>query len=195
MYLKNGKLIRADCLNIGDKIKTISGYKKITKINKVYDIPLTPCTTSGTLITDGNITSQNYPTLSWGTFLVPKKIMLLTMAPENLSLTDLYNYAKDLKSRGENPSQYVLVFWQKISIPLTAAGMILISIPFLLGSQRSTSVGHNMMIGVVVGVGFYLGAQITSHIGVLLEWNPALTALTPALILITLATGILRKTD
>ncbi len=146
------------------------------------------------VITDGNITSQNYPTLSWGTFLVPKKIMLLTMAPENLSLTDLYNYAKDLKSRGENPDQYVLVFWQKISIPLTAAGMILISIPFLLGSQRSTSVGHNMMIGVVVGVGFYLGAQIISHIGVLLEWNPALTALTPALILITLATGILRKT-
>ena len=55
MYLKNGKLIRADCLNIGDKIKTISGYKKVTNINKIYDIPLTPCTTSGTLITDGNI--------------------------------------------------------------------------------------------------------------------------------------------
>ena len=147
------------------------------------------------VIDEGNILSQTYPTLSWDSFLIPRKVALLTIEPENLSLSDLHHYAQDLRVRGENADRYDLVFWQKLSVPLATGGMILIAIPFLFGSNRSTTVGHKMMVGVVVGMIFYLGNQIVSHIGVLLKWNSALTAVVPAITLIVVALLFLRRSD
>ena len=147
------------------------------------------------VITDGHITTQRHSALPWDSFLVPQQLAILTINPEALSLSALFHYARDLQHRGENADRYVLVLWQKLSIPLATAGMVLISIPFLFGSNRATTAGKKMMIGVVVGIAFYLGNKIFAYIGILLEWNPVITALAPVIALIVAAIWLLRRID
>ena len=80
-----------------------------------------------------------------------------------------------------------------VSIPLSIIGMILIAAPFVFGSQRSASAGRQLLIGTILGIVFLLSQQITGYLGLLLDLNPAITALGPSLLLLGLGGYLLQR--
>lgn len=142
---------------------------------------------------DGAETVEHLPRLPWRSFLRVPQMDLLMLPIPSLSLTDLFQYVRYLKAHGQDADRYELALWNRLAIPLATVAMILTAIPFLFGPLRSVSAGLRMTLGGTVGLAFYLISQITGYLGLLLDLNPAVTALAPATLLLAFALWALRR--
>ncbi len=128
--------------------------------------------------------SSTMQSMQWPSFLTAAQLGIIVSRPEALSVTDLYQYIKGLKQRGEQSYRYELLFWQKITIPVSAAIMILLGMPFVYGSQRSIPTGKRITLGMLAGVAFYVASQLMTHIGSSQQWSPMITASAPSLVVL-----------
>ena len=139
---------------------------------------------------DNRLKTDDVDSLEWNSFLSSSQLGVIVSKPEALSITNLFRYVNGLKSRGEQSYRYELLFWQKIMVPLSAMIMILLGLPFVFGSQRSSSTGKRITYGVLVGLSFYVFTQIVTHLGSSYQWPPALIASTPNIIAMIALAGI-----
>jgi lipopolysaccharide export system permease protein len=142
----------------------------------LYDV------TSKLLLEDGIISSRT-SSMSWETFLEPDQITTLTKQPESLSPIELYYYIEYLQNTGQEYDIYSLALWRKPGEILTMLGMLLFSVPFVVGSVR-TGFANRLVLAGVTGIVVYLLNQIFSNIGLILNLNPLLVALAPGTMLI-----------
>jgi lipopolysaccharide export system permease protein len=135
---------------------------------------------------------ERLPNLRWNEFLSPKQGALIELEAESLAPTDLYNYAQDLRARGQNADRYELTFWRKINIPFAILAMVMISLPLVFGTRERSGIGARVLFGAGIGVLFYLVDQVLAQLGLLTELNPAVTATAPALTLFLIALVLVR---
>ncbi len=146
-------------------------------------------------ITEQAITLRHLDALPWGSFLNAAQIGIIVLPPESLSLSNLYLYVRGLKDRGQNADRYELALWQKLSIPLATGVMVLLAIPFVFGPLGTASTGYRILLGSIVGIGFYLLNQITGQLGLLIGLNPVLTVVGPLAVMLSLAVWLFRRVD
>jgi lipopolysaccharide export system permease protein len=137
--------------------------------------------------------TDTLPSLEWKSFLPRQQAQLLVLPPESMPPVELYRYMRDLKRRHQPAARYAEEFWAKASLPLSMAAMILIAIPFVFGSARSQNAGQQLTIGAIIGIAFTLVQQIGAHLDVLLDFNPAIAAMTPPLLTIAAALYLFRR--
>lgn len=135
---------------------------------------------------------ERLPSLAWDGFLSPKQGAVIELDAESLSPTDLYYYARDLRARGQNSNRYELAFWRKLNIPIATIAMVLIALPFAFAPHERGGIGKQVLSGGAIGVVFYLTDQVIAQIGLLTTFNPALTALGPACVLLMIGLVALR---
>jgi lipopolysaccharide export system permease protein len=88
-----------------------------------------------------------------------------------------------------------LALWQKLYSPITTIVMAVLAIPFVLGSQRQGNTGQRIVIGILLGLVFFVMSRLLTQLGQQLNVLPMLNALVPilAFLLLTVAL-IIRKT-
>jgi lipopolysaccharide export system permease protein len=143
-------------------------------------------------LVDGKLHTTREPELEIADLWSLQELPSLTLTYESMSLTVLHRYSRYLRSNGRSYQQYLSAFWQKLIMPLTVAAMVLLATPVSvsLGSGRNTSFGIKMGIGAVVGILFYLGAQIVFALGLLLHLSIPMVSLVPTVI-VALCAGFL----
>jgi lipopolysaccharide export system permease protein len=106
----------------------------------------------------------------------------LSLSSDSMPLSVLYGYSQYLRDNGQPYENHLNAFWQKIAMPLTVAAMVLLATPISasLGSRRERNFGVSMGIGALVGILFYLGAQIVFAVGRIMQWHGLLVAVLPA---------------
>lgn len=128
------------------------------------------------------------PTETWAHLFNPDLFDVVSVKPGDMSAIDLYKYSSYLENNQLDASHYRLAFWLKIITPLSTLVMLLIALPFVFGSLRSGSAGQRLMIGILIGVGYFIIGQIMNHIGQVYGLHPLLSAILP--IMIVLAYGL-----
>ncbi|MFK7795392.1 MAG: LPS export ABC transporter permease LptG [Gammaproteobacteria bacterium] len=131
-------------------------------------------------LVDGRLQATDLENMKWQSFLSAAQLGIIVSKPEALSMTDLYQFVLGLKQRGEQSYRYELLFWQKVMIPISAAIMIFLGMPFVFGSQRTVSTGKRITLGVLAGISFYVVSQLITHMGSLQQWSPLLIATAPS---------------
>ena len=137
-------------------------------------------------LVDGALTTINLESRIWNSFLRTRQVNIIISSPETLSVTDLYRFVKGLKERDEQYYRYELIFWQKAMTPVSAIMMILLGMRFVFGSQRTTSMGKRVTLGVLAGIAFYVFTQVITHWGSTHEWNSIVTAVIPNVLVLIL---------
>jgi len=137
--------------------------------------------------------TEYLPSLAWHTFLPRQQARLLVLPPESMPPVELYRYTRYLEQRDQPATRYQQALWAKAGIPLSMAAMILIAMPFVFGSARAQNGGQQITIGAIIGIVFTLVQQISAHLDLLLGLNPAVTAITPPLLLMALAIYLFRR--
>lgn len=135
---------------------------------------------------------ERMDTLEWEAFLNPEQISTLSRPPESLAPAELYEYVHYLRETGQQADAYALALWRKPGGALTMIAMLMLSIPFALGSVR-TGLGHRLVLAAVTGILAYLLDQIISNAGLLLNMSPPVIALAPGVILIAFAAWTLQR--
>ncbi len=144
---------------------------------------------------DGEFRTRSHKKLEIAHLWAPSELPTLSLSSDSMALSVLYRYSQYLAGDGQPTQQYLSVFWQKLLMPLTVAAMVLLATPISasLGSGRSRSFGLNMGIGAVVGILFYLLAQIVFALGQLLQLNIPVVAIFPTIIVSLCAVILLRR--
>ena len=104
----------------------------------------------------------------------------LLLSLNSMSPSVIYQHVQYLERNGLRSLQYRLAFWDRMLMPLTAMAMVVMALGLSSGpaSQRA-GLGRQLGVGMLAGVVFYLGSQITLALGQVLELPPLAVALFP----------------
>ena len=134
---------------------------------------------------------EKLPVADWNSAMTPDLLAVLRVQPDDMSLLNLNSYIEHLRDNKQNSTKYQLAFWGKVFQPLAVVIMMLAAIPFAIQSQRASGVGGKLLLGIMIGLGFYFLNQLASHLAVLNDWPPFMTVTIPLLLFLGVAVALL----
>lgn len=141
------------------------------------------------------IETTSLPALRWASELTPEMISVVMVTPERMAIGSLYQYTRHLEANAQRTGRYEVAFWKKLVYPLAALVMMGLALPFSLGNQRSVNVGARVLIGVMLGITFYLLNALFSNLGIINNWPPFWSATVPSMMFFLLAVGMMWTVD
>lgn len=136
-----------------------------------------------TIAPDGTATTASHEMLAWETQLSPDLLNLFVVDPGSLSALGLREYVDYLVRNGLDARRYQHAFWAKLVAPVSVLVMVLLALPFVAGSQRTGSVGQRLMIGLLIGVGFFMINRVLGFSGEVFALDPVFVAWLPTAVL------------
>lgn len=137
-----------------------------------------------TLIDAGGRASTGFHSeLRWDTQLSPDLLNLFVVDPGSLSMFGLHDYVGYLKRNELDPRRYQHAFWAKLVAPISVVVMVLLALPFVTGSQRSASAGQRLLVGLLIGVAFFMVNRVLGFSGEVFQLNPVFVAWLPTALL------------
>lgn len=128
------------------------------------------------------VTTRALDSAQWQSLLKPELLEVLAVKPEDLAASALSRYVNYLEENNLSSDRYRLAFWVKVVTPFSTLVMLLIAIPFVFGSLRSAHAGTRVLVGVLLGMGFYLLNQALNHVSLVYGLPPLLSALAPTVV-------------
>ena len=103
--------------------------------------------------------------------------------PLSLSARELLSYIDYLKRNDLDAEKYETEFWFRVSRTFTVLIMPILALAFVFGSLRTGGAGGRLMIGVVIGLAYYLASETLANSGQVFNLNPILVTWLPTVIL------------
>ena len=104
--------------------------------------------------------------------------------PISLSVKGLLSYISYLKKNSLSAGRYETELWSRIATTVTVVIMPILALSFVFGSLRVSGSGGRIMIGVMIGLGYYLASEMIANSGQVYDLNPALVTWLPSLALL-----------
>jgi len=104
--------------------------------------------------------------------------------PISLPAKGLLSYISYLKKNNLSSARYETEFWSRIATTVTVVIMPVLALAFVFGSLRVSGAGGRIMIGVMIGLGYYLASEMIANSGQVYDLNPALVTWLPSLALL-----------
>lgn len=138
---------------------------------------------------------ERFPQMQFRTALTPDMFNVGMVVPERMAISNLYQYVQHLQDNNQRTGRYEVAYWKKLIYPFAALVMMGLALPFCLGSQRTGNVSARVLLGVLLGMGFYLLNGLSSNLGVINGWPALPTAAAPSGLFLLLAFVMLRAVD
>ena len=100
--------------------------------------------------------------------------------PLSLSARELLTYIDYLTRNNLDATQYETEFWNRVSRTFTILVMPILALAFVFGSLRSGTAGGRLMIGVVIGLAYYLASETLANSGQVFNLNPIFVTWLPS---------------
>ena len=110
--------------------------------------------------------------------------------PKQLTSRALWRLITYFRANALDARDYLFAFWSRIARTVAVAFAVLLAIPFVLGSLRSAGAGARMLMGLLLGIGFFVLQRLIESSTVLFNLNPVLLAWLPTALLASV-TGVL----
>ena len=112
--------------------------------------------------------------------------LLAITAVRESSLTgqELWAYVQHLKANGLDADSYEIAFWSRVALVFGIVVMCVLALPFSFGSLRSTGAGARMLIGVLIGLGYFLMSRMMADSSAVFNLSPFIVAWIPTLLLL-----------
>jgi lipopolysaccharide export system permease protein len=109
----------------------------------------------------------------------PDFLGLAATDPDLLTLRGLASYIDHLRRNHLGTASYEIGFWSRIARLFAVIVVTLLALPFVFGPLRTTGAGTRTVIGVLLGVVFFLVTRTVENGGELFGLNPALVGWLP----------------
>jgi lipopolysaccharide export system permease protein len=108
---------------------------------------------------------------------------LAVAEPEMMGMRDLRGYIAHLQRNDLQSAKFEAAFWSRIARFVVVLLVIMLALPFCLGSMRNSGQGARTVIGVLIGAGFVLLSQMLESSGQLFGLQPWLVGWLPTALL------------
>ncbi len=106
--------------------------------------------------------------------------------PLSLSARELLSYIDYLKRNDLDAIKYETEFWFRVARTSTVLVMPVLALAFVFGSLRSGGAGGRLMIGVVIGLAYYLASETLANSGQVFNLNPIVVTWLPSVVLVAI---------
>ncbi|URJ29755.1 LPS export ABC transporter permease LptG [Blochmannia endosymbiont of Camponotus sp.] len=127
----------------------------------------------------------------WHAALTPYKLSMLITHPNVLSISKLYHCTKYFNKVGQSSKYYQMIFWNKISSPISGSAMTIMALACTFGPLYKKKTGFRLFIGSIVGFLFYILNQIFGTLGIIYNIPPIIGSISPSIIFLVISTIII----
>jgi lipopolysaccharide export system permease protein len=113
----------------------------------------------------------------------PDFLGLAATDPDLLTLRGLSSYIDHLRRNSLGTASYEIGYWSRIARMFAVIIVTLLALPFVFGPLRTTGAGTRTVIGVMLGVLFFLVTRTVENGGQLFGLNPALVGWLPTAVI------------
>ena len=113
--------------------------------------------------------------------------------PDQLTNRALWRLISYYRANALDDREYKFAFWSRIARTVAVIFTVLLAIPFVLGSLRSTGTGTRMLMGLVLGIGFFLLEKLIESGTVVFNLNPVVLAWLPTTLLALVTMALLAR--
>jgi lipopolysaccharide export system permease protein len=124
------------------------------------------------------------------TRLSPEFLGLAVAEPEAMGFRDLRSYIAHLRRNDLQSGKFETAYWARIARLVAVMFVVMLALPFSVGSMRSSGQGARTVIGVLIGAGFVLLSRTLESSGQLFNLAPWLVGWIPTAVLAAI-TGVL----
>ena len=132
-------------------------------------------------------------TLSIPSPLPPGNLGLLLLPTESLPPSRLIAIIRTFRQQHQDPNPYRYALWQQLASPLSIVALLVLAVPLALGAWGRASGGRRLVLGLSLGIGFYVLNKLTIYLGVTMAMGVVLPALLPGSLVLILGLALLRR--
>lgn len=118
----------------------------------------------------------------------PDLLGLSVVRPDLLDTLTLWRYIGHLQANDLDADRYRVALWSRIANVFSVVAMTALALPFVFGSLRAAGAGARLLVGVLIGLGYFLATRTLVSSGEVFDLNPVVVAWLPTVTLL-LITG------
>lgn len=138
-------------------------------------------------------TQTRHKTWHWQTGIDPDTLSVVAFDPEILTIWELGSYIDYLANNGLETQAHELALWGKLVAPFSIIVMVVLAVPFVFGSLRDSKAGVRILIGILVGISFFIADRTLGRMSVVFGFSPFLSAIAPTLVFALIAAVSVRR--
>lgn len=123
---------------------------------------------------------DRYMEYNWRSVISPDTLAVLLIVPAQMSASSLVGYIEHLRKNHQKTSRFEIALWSKLFYPLACLSMLIIALPFAQTQRRAGGIGAKLVVGIMLGLGFYFINKLVGHLGLLYDWSPLAAATLPS---------------
>lgn len=131
---------------------------------------------------DRKIRTTVFEKAGWQSLIRPELLNVLLVVPEKMSAWNLYSYIHHLSSNKQKTSRHEIALWAKMTYPIACIVMVVLALPFGFIHQRSGGTSAKIFAGIMLGILYQIMNRVFVHLGLLNDWPPGFSAVTPTLL-------------
>lgn len=124
----------------------------------------------------------------------PGFLGLAVSEPRQLPSLGLYRLIRHLRTNGLETETYEFAFWSRIARTCAILVVALLAVPFAFGPLRTSGMGARMVIGVLIGVAFFLVQRTLESGAIVFDLDPIALAWMPTGLLAVITTLLIART-
>jgi lipopolysaccharide export system permease protein len=136
-----------------------------------------------TRFSDDKIESEVVPEVTMTSSINPDFLGLAATDPDLLTLRGLWSYIDHQRRNSLGTASYEIGFWSRIARLFAVIVVTLLALPFVFGPLRTTGAGTRTVIGVLLGVVFFLITRTVENGGQLFNVNPVIVGWLPTAVI------------
>lgn len=183
----------------GIKVFQLDGERRLTSVaraesagvarDNVWQLEKSLATTFGP---DGrSAQAARVPQMEVPTALSPEFLGLAIADPDAMGLRDLRDYIRHLQRNDLQSTKYETALWSRVARFAAMLFVVMLALPFSVGSLRNSGQGARTVIGVLIGAGFVLVSKTLESSGELFDLAPVLVGWIPTALLAALTATLL----
>ncbi len=122
------------------------------------------------------------------TYTLNPNLLVSVVREDMLDTPALQRYIRYLKENSLDARRYEIAYWTRMSSIASVVLMTILALPFVFGGLRSASTGGRLLVGLLIGLSYYVIGEVLVRGGEVFDLDPIVVAWAPSamLLLVTL---------
>jgi len=133
---------------------------------------------------DGGVAVQTQRASTEASGLNPDLLELSAVREDLLDTPSLERYIGYLQANGLDAHRYLVAYWSRIASVVSVIFMTVLALPFVFGSLRSAAAGARLVVGLIIGLTYYVAGQVLTSGGEVYRLDPLIVAWAPTALLL-----------
>jgi lipopolysaccharide export system permease protein len=121
------------------------------------------------------------------TYTLNPNLLVSVVREDMLDTPALQRYIAYLKDNGLDSRRYEIAYWTRLSSVASVVLMTVLALPFVFGGLRSAGTGARLVVGLVIGLSYYVISEVLIRGGDVYDLDPLVVAWAPSAALLVAA--------